>query len=152
MPSELAPFIVRVLKGTRLFEEGDSGTEMYFVQQGKVRIEKQLAGKPQTLAVMEKGDFFGEMAVIEQVPRTASAVVEEDAELLKIDAQNFEKLLQGNIEIAVRMIRKYAARLRDTNEKLAIVVRDRKQVDEEIEQIIKSVKKPTSETKEKAIA
>ena len=145
MADELSPYIVRASKGTKIFSEGDEGSEMYFVQSGKVRIEKAIAGKTEVLAVMEKGDFFGEMAVIDPVPRSASAVVAEDAELLRVDALNFEKLLGSNIEIAVRMIRKYAARLRFANDRLAGLVKDRKEVDEEIAHILDSVKKPAPE-------
>jgi len=142
MSEELKPFILSVPKGETLFSEGDAGSEMYFIHSGKVRIEKQVAGERQVLAVMEKGDFFGEMAVIDNIPRQATAVVEEEAELLRIDSANFEKLLQNNIEIAVRMIRKYSARLRESNEKLKTLMTDRKQMDHEIQQIIESTKKP----------
>jgi CRP-like cAMP-binding protein len=143
MSDDLSPYLVKVSKGTVLFREGDSGEEMYFVHGGKVRIEKEISGTTEVLAVMEKGDFFGEMSLLDHVPRTATVVIEEDAELLKVDAANFQKLLQGNIEIAVRMIRKYTARLRDANAKFQAAVQDRSDMDKEIQEILKAVKAPT---------
>lgn len=145
MADELAPYIVKAKKGTVLFKEGEIGSEMYFIHSGRIRIEKNVDGTPEVLAVMEKGDFFGEMALIEQVPRTATAVVEDDADLLKVDAGNFEKILKGNIEIAVRMIRKYASRLRDTSERLQMLLKDRKEMDRGLQDIIASVK-PSAQT------
>ncbi len=141
MSTDLSSFIVRAKKGTRLFSEGEEGNDMYFIHSGRVRIEKKIGDKMETLAVMEKGDFFGEMALIERTPRMAAAIIEEDSELLRVDMKNFEKLLQSNIEIAVRMIRKYATRLRETNVKYETVLKDRKLVDDEIEKILESVKK-----------
>lgn len=143
MDQDLSPYLVTLSQGDQLFKEGDSGEEMYFIHSGKVRIEKQLGESNETLAVLEKGDFFGEMSLLDRVPRTATAVVEEDAELLKVDAANFQKLLQGNIEIAVRIIRKYTARLRDANDKLQTLVQDRSEVDRELQEILKTAKETT---------
>ena len=140
MGDDLSPYIVKFEKGTTVFLEGDEGDDMFFVHSGKIRIEKTIEGKAEVLAVMEKGDFFGEMAVLDQVPRTATAIVDEDAELLKVDSSNLESLLRNNIEIAVRMIRKYASRLREANTKLASLMKDRNDMDKGIKEIIHSVK------------
>ena len=59
--------------GEMIYVEGDLGTEMYVVQSGAVRIFRTLGGVKQELAIREKGDFFGEIAVLEGLPRTASA-------------------------------------------------------------------------------
>ena len=61
-------YLVRYSKGEIIFHEGDLGNEMYVIQSGKVRIFKNISGIDQTLAVLEKGDFFGEMAVLEGIP------------------------------------------------------------------------------------
>ncbi len=143
MTDQLAPYIVQASKGTVLFKEGDLGKEMYFVHSGKVSLEKNMGGKNEQLAVLEKGDFFGEMSLLDDLPRSATAVVEEDAELLKIDHENFKKILQTNIEIAVRIIRKYAIRLRQANEKLKRFATDRKEIESGVQEIIESVKTHT---------
>ena len=59
--------------GETIFVEGDLGSEMYIVQSGAVRIYREVGGVKQELAVMERGDFFGELAVLEGLPRTTSA-------------------------------------------------------------------------------
>jgi CRP-like cAMP-binding protein len=144
MNGDFAKYLVKAPAGTSLFVEGDAGEDMYFIHSGRVRIEKNIEGKPETLATMEKGDFFGEMSLLDHVPRTATAIVAEDAELLRVDATNFHKLLEGNIEIAVRMIRKYTARLRDANDRMKQLLKDRRDVDAELQEILKSARTPTS--------
>jgi len=111
-------YLVRYSKGEIIFHEGDLGNEMYVIQSGRVRIFKNIGGMEQTLAVLEKGDFFGEMAVLEGVPRTASAEVEEDCELIRINSANFVAMIRANPEIALRIMRKLSIRLRETTEQL----------------------------------
>jgi Cyclic nucleotide-binding domain/FHA domain len=111
----LKDFIVRFRKGDRVYSEGDAGSEMFIVQSGAVQIFRTLGGKRQTLAVMEKGDFFGEMSVLEGSARAASAEAAEDSELIEINSTVFDRMIRGNIEIAVRMLRKLCSRLRESN-------------------------------------
>ncbi len=110
-------------KGATVFLEGDLGSEMYIVQSGAVRIFRELNGVKQELAVMEKGDFFGELSVLEGLPRTTSAEVIQDADLLEINTTTFDKMIRANIEIAVRMLRKLSTRLQEANRKLEAVSR-----------------------------
>ncbi len=102
-------------KGTVLFREGEPGKEMYVLQSGKVAISKKVRDVEKVLAVLGPGEFFGEMAIISNKPRNASAAVEEDARLLMIDPKTFEAMIRGNSEIAVRMIKKLAERLSDAD-------------------------------------
>ncbi len=91
---------------------------MYIINEGKVEILNQVGDEEQILAVLEKGDFFGEMSVLEDLPRAASARAATDVRLLQINGSTFDQLLQGNPEIAVRMMRKLSRRLRETDEML----------------------------------
>ncbi|HEY0880026.1 MAG TPA: Crp/Fnr family transcriptional regulator [Archangium sp.] len=102
-------------KGTVLFREGDPGKEMYVLQSGKVAISKKVRDVEKVLAILGPGEFFGEMAIISNKPRNASATVEDDARLLVIDPRTFEAMIRGNSEIAVRMIKKLAERLSDAD-------------------------------------
>ncbi|MFL6263070.1 MAG: cyclic nucleotide-binding domain-containing protein [Thermoanaerobaculia bacterium] len=102
--------------GEHIFREGDLGTEMYIINEGKVEILNQVGDEEQVLAVLEKGDFFGEMSVLEDLPRAATARAATDVRLLQINGSTFDQLLQGNPEIAVRMMRKLSRRLRETDE------------------------------------
>jgi hypothetical protein len=108
--------------GELVFREGDLGTEMFIINEGKVEILNVVGDEEQVLAVLEKGDFFGEMSVLEDLPRAASARAATDCRLLQINGSTFDQLLQGNPEIAVRMMRKLSRRLRETDELLKSVL------------------------------
>ncbi len=102
---------VEVAAGQTVFREGDPGTEMYIIESGCIDILRIDRGKT-PLATLEAGDFFGEMAVLEDQPRFATAVATAPTRLLKIDRGAFTDVLSSNVEIAVRIMRKLTARLR----------------------------------------
>ncbi|MEO8218816.1 MAG: cyclic nucleotide-binding domain-containing protein [Acidobacteriota bacterium] len=106
---------LRFSGGDFIFREGDLGTEMFIIVEGVVHLVKGVAGEDLVLSRLEKGDFFGEMAVIESAARSAAAVAETDVTLLPINAARFDEMLKKNPEIALRMIRKYARRLEEAN-------------------------------------
>lgn len=101
--------------GTVLFREGDIGKEMFVIQAGRVAISKQVRDVEKVLATLDAGEFFGEMAIISNRPRNATATVEDEARLLVIDPRTFEAMIRGNSEIAVRMIKKLADRLSEAD-------------------------------------
>jgi CRP-like cAMP-binding protein len=111
-------FVVRFAGGERVFDEGDVGATMYIVQTGRVRLFRVVEEQEQDLGVMEKGDFFGEMSILEGLPRTVSAEAVEDSELIEINSMTFDKMIKSNIEIAIRMLRKLSIRLRAAERKL----------------------------------
>jgi CRP-like cAMP-binding protein len=101
--------------GDVIFREGELGTEMFIIQDGVVNIIKHIGGEAHLLSRLEKGDFFGEMAVLENVPRTADAVAVTDVHTVVINGARFDEMLRKNPEVAVRIIRKYSKRLREAN-------------------------------------
>ncbi|MDQ3282477.1 MAG: cyclic nucleotide-binding domain-containing protein [Acidobacteriota bacterium] len=108
--------------GERIFAQGELGTEMFIIHDGEVEIIKHIGGESHVLSRLEKGDFFGEMAILEAMPRTADAVAVTDVRLVAINGSRFDEMLRKNPEVAVRIIRKYSKRLREANtllEKLA---------------------------------
>jgi len=109
-----AKYLKHFPKGSVLFSEGDEGEDMYIVRAGLVAIKKRVPHGEITVAMLEKGDFFGEMALLERIPRTAGAEVVEDADLIVIGSEVFGDMVKSNPEIAVRMLRKYSMRLRET--------------------------------------
>lgn len=115
MSSLIERFGRTVPAGQVLFREGDSGKEMFVIQSGKVRLSRTIRGVEKLLAEIGAGEFFGEMSIINDKPRTATAVVLEDAQLLVLDPKTFEAMIKANTEIAVRMIKKLAKRLDDAN-------------------------------------
>ena len=115
----------KIPAGTVLFHEGDKGEEMYIIQSGRVKISKRIRGVEKTLATLEKGEFFGEMAILNDKPRSASAETIEECEMLVIDRKTFDALIRGNVEIAVRFIKRLADRLRETNDQMeALMIKD----------------------------
>jgi hypothetical protein len=114
--SKKSGYAVELKEGEVIFSEGDLGTEMYVIHEGRVEIVNHVGDDEQLLAVLEKGDFFGEMSVLEDLPRAATARALSDCRLLQINGSTFTQLLQGNPEIAVRMMRKLSRRLRETDE------------------------------------
>ena len=110
--------IVRRKSGESLYQEGDLGSEMYVVQSGEVRLFRLRDGQKEELAIMEKGDFFGELAVLEGLPRTSGAEAVGDIELIEINSATFDRMIRANIEIAVRMLRKLSNRLQEATRKL----------------------------------
>jgi CRP-like cAMP-binding protein len=101
--------------GERIFAQGDLGTEMFIIQEGEVEIVKHIGGESHTLSRLEKGDFFGEMALLEALPRTADAVAITEVKVVAINGSRFDEMLRKNPEVAVRIIRKYSKRLREAN-------------------------------------
>src|SRR3954465_13183697 len=116
VPSGTKGYAAEYKAGEHIFREGGLGTEMYIINEGKVEILNVVGDEEQVLAVLEKGDFFGEMSVLEDLPRAATARAATDVRLLQINGSTFDQLLQGNPEIAVRMMRKLSRRLRETDE------------------------------------
>ncbi|QQR72674.1 MAG: cyclic nucleotide-binding domain-containing protein [Holophagales bacterium] len=114
----LPSYTAEYAAGASIFEAGELGTEMYIVHEGRVEILAKVQGTEKQLAVLEKGDFFGEMALLEDQPRTASARALTDVQLLQINGSTFDQMLRSNPEIAVRMMRKLSRRLRETDRQL----------------------------------
>src|SRR5687768_17190703 len=108
----------RFAAGTILFEENDPGNRMYVIRRGRVRIYRHMNNQEIVLATLGPGDFFGEMALLEQLPRSASAQVVEDSVLIEVDSKTFEVMIRKNSEIAVRLMRRLAARVRELDRRL----------------------------------
>jgi len=109
-------------KGTVLFREGDLGRDMFVIQKGKVQVRKKVGTTEKVLAELSEGEFFGEMALLMGIDRSATVEVIEDSKILVVGPDTFEKLLKGNIEIAMKMLKKMASRLRALDERLETVI------------------------------
>jgi CRP/FNR family cyclic AMP-dependent transcriptional regulator len=105
-------------KGTVLFRDGEPGKEMFVLQQGRVNVSKKVGEVEKILASMGPGEFLGEMSILNNKPRSATATCAEDSKLLVIDAKTFEAMIRGNAEIAIRMIKKLAGRLAEADDQI----------------------------------
>jgi CRP/FNR family cyclic AMP-dependent transcriptional regulator len=110
------------LAGEVLFREGEKGEEMFVIQAGVVQILKKVGPEERPLATLGRGEFVGEMAILNDRPRTATAVVIEDARCLVIDAETLEHMISNSGEIAVRLVKKLARRLASADEMIQILL------------------------------
>ena len=102
MLSSLEHLVRKQPSGTVLFREGDRGQTMYVIRSGKVNISKRIGDSEITLAVLGPGEFFGETALLEGLPRSAGATVVEEALLIELGQGAFATLVRKNSEIAQR--------------------------------------------------
>ena len=106
--------------GEVVFREGDGGDTCYIVRSGLVRAIRQHSdGRSITLAHFGAGDIFGELAMFDAEPRSATVDVIEDAEVIGIPGRDMQRLMREHPEIAVKLNAALAQRLRATNEQLA---------------------------------
>jgi CRP-like cAMP-binding protein len=90
-----------------IVKEGSTGTALYIILSGKVRVEREGA----SISTLAPGEFFGELALIEEHPRSATVVAVEETDCLLLPAWEFTALLQEHPEIAVPIMRALIARL-----------------------------------------
>jgi len=109
-------------KGTVLFREGELGRNMFIIQKGKVQVRKRVGSGEKVLAELGEGEFFGEMALLMGMDRSATVEVIEDSKILVVTPETFESLLRSNIDIALKMLRKLAARLRALDDHLEVAL------------------------------
>lgn len=99
--------------GEYIFRENDPGDVMFIIEKGQVEIVKRIGEEDRRLTLFEPGDFFGEMSILEDLPRGASARAVTDCKLLQIDHSTFDQMLRENPEIGIRMMRSLSRRLRE---------------------------------------
>jgi CRP/FNR family transcriptional regulator len=87
-----------------IFCENEPGDELYIIKKGSVKISKLISEKETILAVLKEGDIFGEMALLDNKPRSATAIAAEDCEVAAINRQNFDKLVIEQPLMAERLI------------------------------------------------
>lgn len=108
--------------GTVVFREGEPGNEMYIIQKGKVRVTKKFAGKPHVISILEKGDFFGEMAIASRVPRSATVTAIDSVEALAFDREGLLKMIGRNPRVGLSIIDRLCRRLQAANMKVQHLV------------------------------
>jgi CRP-like cAMP-binding protein len=125
-------------RGEQVFSEDAPGDKFYIIVSGGVRIQKEIpkAG-PETLRVLKAGEEFGEMALVEEMPRSASAVADEDSQLVCIGKSDLDRLFEEHHSIAIKILKVFcktmSARLRESSvrmirlfEEMGIEIKDEK--------------------------
>jgi CRP/FNR family transcriptional regulator len=90
--------------GQIIFLEHEPGAELFIIQEGKVKITKLVNNNEVLLAVLKKGDIFGEMSLLDNKPRSASAIAFGNTKLMVVSKANFEPTVQAHPEIATKII------------------------------------------------
>jgi CRP-like cAMP-binding protein len=108
-------------EGTTVFIENMPGESLFLVKKGTIRISKMFAeGDEKTLVVLGPEDIFGEMAIIDGLPRSATARVAEDAELISLKKPDFEKLSREDAALALKLLiniaSAFSGRVREAND------------------------------------
>jgi len=105
-------------KDTMIMAEQQSGADMFIIQSGRVKISKVVDGSEVTLAILKKGDMFGEMALLENKPRSACAIAEEDCTLMTVNRSNFNQMVQTQPQLIAKLTTTLAERLFQTQRQL----------------------------------
>ena len=107
-----------------IFCEFEPGNEFYFIQEGRVQIVKMINNREKTIDVLTVGDVFGEMAILEEQPRSASAIAMNHVKLLRFHRDNFDALLHGNPQLAYKLLVIFSKRIYDAKRRLMILLLD----------------------------
>ncbi|MFN7973214.1 MAG: Crp/Fnr family transcriptional regulator [Acidobacteriota bacterium] len=111
--------IHRFRKDTVVFFEEEVGESFFLIHKGRVKVSRlSNSGKEIILAILRVHDFFGEMSVLDNAPRSATVIAMEDTELVKIRRSDFMKVMHDHPEIAIKMLATFSERLRKANEKI----------------------------------
>jgi CRP-like cAMP-binding protein len=108
--------------GEVLFQEGQEGKAVFIIQSGQVELTRTVDQKPRSVGIMKPGQMFGEMALLEQMKRSATATVVEDGDIYLLYTTTLETLIKDYPSIGVKLLRNMAimlsALLRRTNREL----------------------------------
>lgn len=104
--------------GETIFREGDTGRQMFVLLEGTVEIYVQSNGARIPVAKFVPGDFFGEMSLLEGLPRSGTAVAAEKSRLLTLDEESFQKLASEDSEFTWRVMKSLSQRIRNHNREL----------------------------------
>lgn len=104
--------------GQAIFNEGEDGDLMYIIQEGSVEVVKKLGNAEWVVAILSKGDFFGEMALVSRIRRTATIRAITEVKLLAFDRAGFQQMIEKNSRMAMAIIDKLCRRLELTTSQL----------------------------------
>jgi len=104
-----------------IFCEYEPGNEFYLLQEGRVKVTKIVSDMEKTLDIFHPGDIFGEMAILEDQPRSATVIAIDRVKVLKFNKENFDLLLQGNPQLAFNILKIFSNRIYDAKRRLLIL-------------------------------
>ncbi len=113
-------------KGEHVFHHGDDGDGLYLVLEGAIRISRNVSGMgEEALAILRDGQYFGEMSIVDDAPRSADAIAHERSRVLKLPKDDLRDLMFVDRELAYellwRFVRTMSGRLRESNDRLLML-------------------------------
>jgi len=114
--------IKNIKKDEIVFVENSKGDSLYLILKGKILIYRTTdEDKIKTLAILERGDFFGEMAILSPSTRSASAKAITDTKLIVLNEKDFKKILKDNPQLTLKIIDVLSTRLRRANQEIELL-------------------------------
>ncbi|EPF25509.1 hypothetical protein HMPREF1221_02059 [Treponema socranskii subsp. paredis ATCC 35535] len=104
--------------GNVIISEFEPGNSFYLIQSGRVQLVKCVNGAKKNLDIMKPGEFFGEMAILDNSPRSATCVAIGNVECLEFNKENFQLLIMGNPQIAIILLKLFCKRIYDQRRRL----------------------------------
>lgn len=104
-------FAKKFPKGSVIFSEYEPGDSFYLIQSGRVQLIKIVNGFEKNLDILQPSEIFGEMAILENSPRSATAIAYDDVVALEFNKANFEVLMMGNPAIAMKLLKTFVKRI-----------------------------------------
>ncbi|HOV62719.1 MAG TPA: Crp/Fnr family transcriptional regulator [Spirochaetia bacterium] len=111
-------------KGDVIFCEYEPGDTFYLIQSGRVQIVKIMGDIEKIVDILQPGEIFGEMAILEEAPRSASAIALDPVKALEFNRENFEVLMLGNPQIALKLLKLFTKRIYDQKRRFMILTLD----------------------------
>jgi CRP/FNR family transcriptional regulator, cyclic AMP receptor protein len=108
--------------GNVIISEFEPGNNFYLIQSGRVQLVKCLNGAKKNIDILKPGEFFGEMAILDNSPRSATCVAIGNVKCLEFNKENFELLITGNPQIAVILLKLFCKRIYDQKRRFRILV------------------------------
>ena len=114
-------FAKKFKKGELIFSEFEPGNVFYLIQSGQVQLIKIINGFEKNLDILQPHEIFGEMAILDNSPRSASAIAYDDVTVLEFNKENFEQLINGNPEISLVLLRTFIKRIYEQKRRFMIL-------------------------------
>ena len=117
-------FSVTFRKGDIIFCEYEPGDTFYLIQAGRVQIVRIIGDLEKNIDVLYPGEVFGEMAILEEAPRSATTIALDEVKALEFNRENFEVLMMGNPQIAMKLLKLFVKRIYDQKRRFLILTLD----------------------------
>jgi CRP-like cAMP-binding protein len=111
-------------KGDIIFCEYEPGDTFYLIQSGRVQIVRIIGDLEKNIDILNPSEVFGEMAILEEAPRSATAIALDDVKALEFNRENFEVLMMGNPQIAMKLLKLFIKRIYDQKRRFLILTLD----------------------------